>query len=296
VANAYEVLSDPEKRRRYDQFGEEGVKQGQQQARDPFDLFSQFGFFGGGGRQSQEEQRGEDIKMDLHITLEDLYIGRNFEVLVKNQMLCPKCRGSGARNDNDVVNCNHCNGRGVRVTVHQLAPGFVQQVQSTCDMCGGTGKIVKSKCPHCQGKKVVHGEKTIDVFIERGMVDGETITFENQADEHPDKSAGHIIFKLVTIDHSLFRRKGDDLHYNMHITLLQALVGFEDTIEHLDGHRVPIKKKSVTSPNDILKIQGEGMPLHNYASKSGDLFVQFTVDFPKELTPEQQAGFAKILK
>jgi len=168
VANAYEVLSDTEKRRTYDTYGEEGLKQGQAQ-RDPFDLFSQFGFFGQ-GRQNQEDQRGEDVKIDIQVTLEDLYNGKSFEVLVKNQVLCPKCRGSGARSENDVHQCPSCGGRGIKVTMHQLGPGFVQQVQSQCDVCAGTGKIVKSKCPHCQGKKIVRGEKTIDVYIERGHV------------------------------------------------------------------------------------------------------------------------------
>jgi len=294
VANAYEVLSDPDKRRTYDLHGEEGLKQHGNQQRDPFDLFSQFGFFGG-GRQNQEEQRGEDIRLDLQVTLEDLYNGRTFEVLVKNQILCPKCRGSGARSDNDVVQCHSCDGRGIKITMHQLGPGFMQQVQSTCDVCGGTGKIVKSRCPHCSGKKVVRGDKTIDVYIERGMPDGETIVFDHAADERPDKAAGHIMFKIVTVDHPTFQRKGNDLHYSMHISLLEALVGFSRLVDHLDGHRVTVTKKTITSPGDIMRIQNEGMPHHNYASKMGDLVVQFTVDFPRQLTAAQQQGFASIL-
>jgi len=127
------------------------------------------------------------------------------------------------------------------------------------------------------------------------MSDGETIVFENQGDEKPDRSAGHIIFKIVTIENPQFQRKGNDLHYNMDISLLEALIGFDRRIVHLDGHFVPIMKKSITSPGDIMKIGGEGMPFHNYASKMGDLFVQFTVIFPKELTVAQQQGFATIL-
>jgi len=252
-------------------------------------------FFGGGRRQEGEEKRGEDIKLDLQVTLEDLYNGKTFEVLVKNQVLCSACRGSGARTENDVISCPSCQGRGVKVTMHQLGPGFMQQVQSNCDACSGTGKIVKHKCPLCSGKKVVTGEKTLDVFLERGTPDGDAITFDNAADEHPDKSAGHIIFKIVTLDHPRFVRKGNDLHYSMTISLLEALVGFKKTIEHLDGHIVDVKKKTITSQGDIMKIVDEGMPHHNYASKHGDLFITFSIQFPSQLTSEQQQGFARIL-
>eukprot|EP00823_Brevimastigomonas_motovehiculus_P005510 TRINITY_DN4074_c0_g1_i1.p1 TRINITY_DN4074_c0_g1~~TRINITY_DN4074_c0_g1_i1.p1 ORF type:complete len:369 (-),score=68.37 TRINITY_DN4074_c0_g1_i1:168-1274(-) len=298
IGNAYEVLSDAEKRRIYDTKGEEGLKQQPGQHSDPFDLFSHFGdFFGFGNarRQSPEDKRGDDIKMDLFISLEDLYLGKTVEVLVKNQQLCPKCRGSGARSDEDVETCKSCQGKGVRIQMQQIAPGFVQQVQTRCTVCGGTGKIVKHKCPHCKGKKVVNGERILDVFVERGMADGATLDFEGQADEHPDHPAGNLVFKIVTIPHPNFTRKGDDLYYSMHISLLEALVGFKKTIRHLDGHEVVIQKKTITSPGEVLKVESEGMPLHNYSSKNGNLFVTFTIDFPRTLTEDQRSGFAKLL-
>jgi DnaJ-related protein SCJ1 len=301
VANAYEALSDPEKRRIYDTQGEEGLKRGGGGAsHDPFDLFRGFGFgdfFGGGNRndEDKEDKRGPDIRLDLQLSLKDIYLGKMFPIKVKHQALCPKCRGSGAKNDDDVVQCKKCQGRGVVVQVHQLAPGFVQQMQSTCDVCGGTGKIVKTKCPHCQGKKVVSGEKEVTVFVEQGIADGAEIVLENEADEHPDHNAGHIIFKVVTLPHPLFVRKGNDLHHTMRITLLEALVGFSRTLTHLDGHTVPVAKQSVTYPGEVLRIAEEGMPHHNYASRKGDLFVTFSIDFPTSLTQEQRDVFAKIL-
>jgi len=214
---------------------------------------------------------------------------------VKNQILCPKCRGTGARREEDVTQCPHCGGRGVKVTMHQLAPGFVQQVQSACDACAGTGKIVRHKCQHCQGKKVVNGERTLDVYIERGMPDGHTIEFENQADEHPDKAAGHLLLKIQTLEHVRFKRNGNDLHLDITLPLLESLVGFTRSITHLDGHVVALKKKSVTSPGEVMKVIGEGMPHHNYASKFGDLHVHFAIDFPTSLTNSQKEGFAKLL-
>lgn len=297
LGQAYEVLSDAEKRRIYDQQGEEGLKRGGVQSSNPFDIFSQFSDIFGGGRQQQnpEDNRGPDINLDVPVTLEDLYLGRNYEILVKNQVICPKCRGSGAKSENDVQQCHACQGRGVRVQVQQLAPGFVQQFQSQCDVCGGSGKLVKTKCPRCQGKKVVEGEKKIEVWIERGMADGATIEFENAADEHPDHAAGHIVIKLVTMEHQRFKRKNDDLHFQMQISLLEALVGFERTIEHLDGHIVTVKKSTITSPGDVMKIENEGMPIHNFASRSGTLVITFSVAFPTSLSEEQREGFAKVL-
>lgn len=142
---------------------------------------------------------------------------------------------------------------------------------------------------------MVKGERTIDVYIERGMADGATIEFENAADEKPDKAAGHIVFKLVTLPHARFRRQNNDLHTEMHISLLEALVGFKRTIESLDGRKVVVKKKTVTSPGDVMRVTGEGMPHHNAASKAGDLHIKFVVDFPQQLSQQQKDGFAKLL-
>jgi len=167
-------------------------------------------------------------------------------------------------------------------------------MQSTCDACGGKGKIIKSTCPHCRGAKVVSGEKILDVVIEQGMTDGQTISFDNAADEHPDHPAGHIIFKIVTLPHALFTRQGNDLHYTLHISLLQALVGFETTVSHLDGHEVKIKNNQITKPGEVLRVSKEGMPHHTYPSQKGDLFVKIIVDFPKTLTREQKEGFAVL--
>jgi len=233
--------------------------------------------------------------LEFRVTLEDLYIGREIEVAIRNQILCPKCRGSGAEKEEDVKKCTSCGGSGIKITTHQLGPGFVQQMQSTCDKCGGKGKIIKSTCPHCKGAKVVSGEKVLDLVIEQGMSDGQTITFDNAADEHPDHPAGHIIFKIVALPHALFTRQGDNLHYTLHISLLEALVGFEKSIPHLDGHQVKIKNAQITKPGEVIRIAGEGMPQHQFSSQKGDLFAKVIVDFPQFLTQDQKAGFASLL-
>jgi len=252
-------------------------------------------FFGGGQQRQQHEQRGEDMTVDLQATLEDLYVGRVVEVSVKHQVLCPKCRGSGAKSEDDVKTCPVCKGKGVKITQHTLGPGFVQQMQSTCDRCNGKGKIASSTCPHCAGKKVVSGQNVLDVYIEAGMPDGHVIPFENAGDENPDKSAGNINFKIATAPHSRFRREGDHLHMTMTISLLEALVGFNRVVRHLDGHDVTIANSKIIEHGHVMTIKGEGMPHYNYRSKKGDLFVKFAVEFPRHLTPEQRKGFSSLL-
>lgn len=207
----------------FDQGGEEALKQQGQGGggRDPFDLFSSF--FGGGGRaQQQEERRGADVHLDLPVTLEDLYVGRVHEVLVRQAHLCPHCRGSGARSESDVHKCHACQGRGVQIKVVSLGPGFMQQVQQPCDVCQGRGKVIKAKCPRCSGAKTVRGSKKLDVHVEAGMGDGSRIEFEHAADEHPEHAAGHVIFTVRTAPHPRFRREGDNLHYTQVISLKEV--------------------------------------------------------------------------
>jgi len=297
LANAYEVLGDEEKRRIYDQYGEEGLKNnGQQNFHNPFDIFSSFGGFGrASGHQQMQQNKGPDVEVELEVTLKDLYLGRVMEVAYRKQTLCQKCRGTGAKKASDVATCGGCKGSGMKIRVQQLGPGFVQQTQTVCDECGGKGKKVTSTCPHCGGKKIEVGEDTILISIEKGMKDGEKLVFSQQADEAPDTTPGDLVFRLATIPHKRFTRKGNDLHLSLTVSLLEALVGFNKKIKHLDGHTFDVIRDEVTKPGQIITIKEEGMPQHNLASQTGDLHIEVTVKFPTSLTEEQKEGFKKLL-
>lgn len=303
LANAYEVLGDEEKRRLYDQYGEEGLKHsGQQNFHNPFDIFSAFGGGGGGfnfrsnSGGGQMQNKGPDLEIELEVSLKDLYLGRVLDIAHRKQTLCHKCRGTGAKKASDVTTCGGCKGTGMKMKVQQLGPGFVQQTQTVCDECGGKGKKVTSTCPHCSGKKVEVSEDNLMVAVERGMLDGEKIVFSQQADESPDSTPGDLIFKVVTAPHKRFVRSGDNLHFSLTISLLEALVGFSKKIKHLDGHTVDVIRTEVTRPGQVITIQGEGMPQHNFPSQTGDLHIEITVKFPASLTEEQKEGFKKLLQ
>lgn len=181
LSDAYAVLIDDEKRSIYDRYGEEGIKQhnnggagGGSPFQNPFDIFSHF-FGGGGGHHGHQEKKGPDLKIDLEVTLEDLYNGATIELDISKQVICDHCHGNGARKSEDIVTCSVCQGQGVRIQRVQIAPGMVQQFQQTCDHCNGVGKIIKHKCPACQGNKVRRGNEQYSVYIEKGMIDGQTM-------------------------------------------------------------------------------------------------------------------------
>jgi len=135
----------------------------------------------------------------------------------------------------------------------------------------------------------------VTVVVERGMTDGQQITFEQEGDETPETTPGNLIFKLVTFPHKKFTRKGDDLYYKGQISLLESLVGFTKHVKHLDGHVVTLERETVTKPGFTMTIKGEGMPKHGFSSERGDLIVEFSVRFPTSVTPEQREGFKKLL-
>lgn len=190
VHNGLQVLSDTEKRQIYDLEGVEGLERhekGGNQPASPFDMF--FGG-GGGGRR-----KGPDAQVEIEVTLEELYNGGQRQARISRNIICPKCRGTGAK-DGQTTKCNACQGRGVRMVQQQMAPGFVVQMQETCPECNGKGQIYKSKCPHCQGKKVVMEEKTLTATIEKGMPSNGEIRFERESEQQPGITPGDVIFKL----------------------------------------------------------------------------------------------------
>lgn len=189
----------------------------------------------------------------------------------------------------------------MKVSIRQLGPNMIQQMQHVCTDCRGTGETIsdKDKCPQCKGQKVVQDKKLLEVHVEKGMQHGQKITFQGEADEAPDTQTGDIVFVLQLKEHLKFKRKGDDLFLEHTLTLTEALCGFQFPVTHLDNRQLLIK----SSPGEIIKpgqfkaINDEGMPHYQRPFMKGRLYIHFTVDFPEtgSLTPEQQKALETIL-
>lgn len=176
----------------------------------------------------------------------------------------------------------------------QLAPGFIQQFQETCNKCGGEGRIIKKKCHVCKAQKTVKSVDLLTIIIEKGVADDFVYEFEEAGDEYINVRASTVKAKVEVLPHDIFERQGNDLKTEVKLTLKEALLGFKGTIPHLDGHKVKLNRLGVTNPMSVQKIQGEGMPKHLYSSEFGDLYVKYTVEFPEKLTEEQKTAIANL--
>ncbi|CAA7048548.1 unnamed protein product [Microthlaspi erraticum] len=306
LAQAYEVLSDPEKREIYDQYGEDALKEGMGNGgggHDPFDIFSSFfghggSPFGGGPSRGRRQRRGEDVVHPLKVSLEDLYLGTTKKLSLKRNALCSKCNGKGSKSGASLT-CGGCQGTGMKVTIRQLGPGMIQQMQHACNECKGTGETIndKDRCPQCKGDKVIPEKKVLEVNVEKGMQHSQKITFEGQADEAPDTVTGDIVFVLQQKEHPKFKRKGEDLFVEHTISLTEALCGFQFVLTHLDGRNLLIKSNpgEVVKPDSYKAISDEGMPIYQRPFMKGKLYIHFTVEFPDSLSPDQTKAVEAVL-
>ncbi|XP_071723520.1 chaperone protein dnaJ A6-like isoform X2 [Rutidosis leptorrhynchoides] len=290
VAQAYEVLSDPEKKEIYDQYGEDALKEGMGggggSGHNPFDIFEQFfggGGFGGSSRMRRKKQ-GEDVVHTLKVSLEELYNGTSKKLSLSREVLCTKCKGKGSKNGAPGT-CYGCQGSGMKITTRQLGLGMIQQMQQVCPDCRGTGEKIneKDKCPQCKAKKVTSEKKVLEVHVDKGMLDGQKIVFEGQADEAPDTISGDIVFIVQQKPHPKFKRKSDDLFVEHTITLTEALCGFQFALTHLDGRQLLIKSNpgEIIKPEQYKAINDEGMPHYQRPFMKGKLCIHFNVVFPE---------------
>lgn len=205
---------------------------------DPQDLFSHLfggGMFGGGGRSRPSGPRkGKDLVHRIKVSLEELYKGKTTKLALQKSVLCGKCEGRGGK-EGAVKECASCRGQGTKTMLRQLGP-MVQQMQTTCTDCNGEGQIVnpKDRCKTCNGAKVNRERKVLEVAVDRGMKDGQTITFNGEADQAPNTIPGDVIIVIEEKEHPIFKRKGDDLIMEQHVDLLTALAGGSFPVPHLD--------------------------------------------------------------
>ncbi|KAL0084757.1 hypothetical protein F4703DRAFT_1737370 [Phycomyces blakesleeanus] len=317
ISHAYEILSDPEKRAQYDRYGEDGPGGGAggfgEGGLD--DLFANlFGGGGGGGGahfdfggmggmgggygMPPRSRKGESMKYPLQVTLEDLYNGKRTKLALEKNVICSNCSGKGGKTG-AVKKCGGCQGRGFQVAMRQIGMGMIQQMQVPCGDCNATGEIAKDRCKKCKGKKVTVEKKYLEVFVEKGMSDGQKIVMKGEGDQEPGVEPGDVILVVNLKQHPIFERKSNDIICNLTITLTEALCGFEKVITHLDGRGIRVfhPAGSVIKPGMVKRIPHEGMPIYKRPDDRGDLYVKFDVEFPKDkfTTPENLKLLESIL-
>lgn len=301
ISFAYEVLSDPQKREIYDRYGMKGLQEGGDTgptfgAEDLFGHFfggggggpfgSFFGGFGGGGMRGGRRgpRRGENTVHRLKVSLEDLYNGKVAKLQLSKNTICTSCGGEGGP-PGALHPCRTCNGRGVKVTITQLGPGMVQQMQSRCPDCDGEGEVIneRDRCQACVGRKVIQQTKILEVHVDKGMRDDQRITFRGEGDQMPGVEPGDVIIVLQEKTHETFQRAGIDLLMKHTVSLTEALCGFSMVVRHLDGRNLLIKQPpgSVLQPGCVRGVIGEGMPIYKNPFEKGDLYVKFDVAFPE---------------
>jgi len=305
VNAAYDVLSDPDKRRQYDQFGTVGRGPsgpggpGGYQYVDLGDLFGGGGgagfdmgdlfsaFFGGvSGARGGVRLEGRDMAMALSITLEEAATGVEKEIVLDRLAPCDVCGGSGSAEGSGTVICPDCNGRGQRVVTRQTFLGTMQTA-APCERCGATGHIVENPCEECQGSGRVPDRQHVKVTVPAGVRDGQQIRLRGLGEAGiRGAAAGDLLVQIRIAAHEFLHREGDDLHCRAHIGITQAALGAKVTVCGI-GEDNEVEVPAGTQHDAVIKLKGRGMPKVN-GSGRGDLYVHIAVDVPKKLTKRQR--------
>lgn len=299
ASEAYEVLSDAQKRARYDQYGHAGTDPngfgagGGFGGFDDIDLSDIFGsFFGGGfgggrgGQRRNGPRRGSDISENIILTFEEAAFGVKKQLKIYRVEECDECHGVGAKNAADKKTCPACGGSGEVRNVQRTPLGQFVNV-STCSQCGGTGSIITNPCPKCRGKGRIKRARTVDVDIPAGINAGETVSFRG-AGNHGEKGgpAGDLLVTVSLKKHPLFTRNGYEVHCDIPITFVQAALGAEIDVPTLDG-KIKYTIPEGTQPGTTFRLKGKGIP--NIRTKiRADQIIRVTVEVPKSLNSEQR--------
>lgn len=300
AAEAYEVLSNAEKKQRYDQFGHAGVNGGAGgfgggSGMNMDDIFSQFGdifggafgFGGGGGgsRGGRRVNRGSNLRVKVKLNLSEVANGVEKKIKVNKFVGCKTCNGSGAKNG-QYDTCKQCNGSGVITRVQQTILGAMQ-TQTACNACGGEGRIIRDKCNTCHGDGVVRNEEVISINIPAGVADGMQLSMSGKGNAAPRGGInGDLLIVIEEEEHPLLKREGNHLIYSLSISIPNAVLGTSVEIPTVDA-KVKIKIDPGTQAGKVLRLKGKGLQDVNGYGK-GDLLVEISIFTPTTISSEEK--------
>ncbi len=307
AAEAYEVLSNPEKKQRYDQFGHAGMGgasgfggySGQgMNMEDIFeqfgDIFGGFGGFGGGSRRGSRRtvNRGSNIRIKVKLTLEEIAEGTTKKIKVNKYVTCDACDGSGAKGGARGATCKTCNGTGQVTQVTNTFLGRMQTV-STCPTCNGEGTIITDKCNKCWGDGIVRGEEVIEIKIPAGVEDGMQLSLSGKGNAGPRNGVpGDLLVVIEEAEHEDFIREGNHIIYDLYLNFADAALGTHVEIPTLGG-KAKIKIEPGTMAGKLLRLKGKGLPSINDYGR-GDQIVRVNIWTPQKLTSEEKALLEKL--
>ncbi len=309
AAEAYEVLSDPDKRARYDRYGHDGVNSqfgGGRGGATMEDIFSQFGdVFGGGGspfdsffggstgrQRSNDGQRGSNLRIKAALTLEEIANGVSKKIKVKKQVECKTCDGSGAKDASSVKTCGTCSGSGYVRQVKQTFLGAMQTTTS-CPTCSGSGKMVTANCNSCKGAGRVMDEEIVQIDIPAGVEEGMQLSMRGKGNAGKNGGpAGDLLISIEEKPHENFTRDGQNIVNDLFINFADAALGISVEVPTLDG-RVKIKIPAGTQGGKIFRLRGKGIPsIQDYGK--GDQLIHVNIWTPKNLNKEEKAMMEKL--
>jgi molecular chaperone DnaJ len=303
AAEAYDVLGNASKKQKYDQFGHAGFSAGGGGGHGDFssmdDIFSAFGdifggggFGGGSGRGGRRVNRGSNLRIKVKLDLNEILNGVEKKIKVNKYVSCVPCKGTGAQNGSGFSNCNTCRGTGQVTRVVQTMLGQMQTA-STCPSCGGEGQIIKEKCKSCYGDGIVKGEEVISINIPAGVAEGMQLSMQGKGNAAARGGVpGDLLIVVEEAEHPTLKRDGNNLLYNLFISVPEVILGTSAEINTLDG-KAKIKIEPGTQSGKVLRLRGKGLPNINGYEK-GDLLVNVNVWTPQTLNKEEKQLLEKL--